>query len=207
MTIKVKICGINCLEDALNASELGADALGFVFVKDTPRYIKPHEASQIICQLPPFLSKVGLFVNSTQDEIEEVISICNLDFIQFHGEEDVSFCEQFNLPYIKAIAVKSDLNLVEYSRAYKSASALLFDTFSKNASGGTGHTFDWNLIPPNLPKPIIIAGGLTGSNLGELFRKIIPYAVDVSSGVEGHKGKKDYTMMKDFILGVRNASL
>ena len=207
MMIKVKICGITNLNDALHAAELGADALGFVFVEDSPRFIKPIDASKIISRLPPFLSKVGLFVNPSIDEVKQVINLCHFDLIQFHGDESPTFCEQFNLPYIKAISVENELSLVEYEKEYKSASAFLLDSFSKDARGGTGNIFDWNLIPQNISKPIIVAGGLNKGNLNELFNKKKPYAVDVSSGVESHKGKKDYNMMQEFILGVRNATL
>tara|TARA_B100000035_G_scaffold314796_1_gene332385 strand:+ start:43727 stop:44347 length:621 start_codon:yes stop_codon:yes gene_type:complete len=205
--IKVKICGITNFTDAIHAAELGADALGFVFVKSSPRFIKPSDASKIIGKLPPFLSKVGLFVNPSIEEVRKVMDMCHFDFIQFHGDESPSFCEQFNLPYIKAISVESDLSLLEYEKNYVSASAFLLDSFSEDARGGTGKIFDWNLIPQNTSKPIIVAGGLNKDNLNDLFNKNKPYAVDVSSGVESHKGKKDYNMMQDFILGVRNASL
>ena len=205
--IKVKICGITNLKDALHAAELGADALGFVFVEDSPRFIKPIDASKIICRLPPFLSKVSLFVNPSIDEVKQVINMCHFDLIQFHGDESPSFCEQFNLPYIKAISVENELSLVEYEKEYESASAFLLDGFSEDARGGTGNIFDWSLIPQNISKPIIVAGGLNKGNLNELFIKNKPYAVDVSSGVESHKGKKDYNMMQEFILGARNATL
>jgi phosphoribosylanthranilate isomerase len=205
--IKVKICGITNLSDAIHAAELGADALGFVFVEDSPRFITPSDASKIIGKLPPFLSTVGLFVNPSIDTVKQVVNICHLDLIQFHGDESPSFCEQFNFPYIKAISVKSELSLVEYERDYASASAFLLDSFSDVARGGTGNRFDWNLIPKNISKPIIVAGGLNKDNLNELFIKNNPYAVDVSSGVESLKGKKDYNMMQEFILGVRNATL
>ena len=117
--IKVKICGITNLNDALHAAELGADALGFVFVEDSPRFIKPNDASKIIDRLPPFLSKVGLFVNPSIDEVKQVINICHFDLIQFHGDESPSFCEQFNLPYIKAISVENELSLLEYEKEYE----------------------------------------------------------------------------------------
>ena len=207
MMIKVKICGITNLNDALHAAELGVDALGFVFVEDSPRFIKPNDASKIIDKLPPFLSKVGLFVNPSIDEVKQVINLCHFDLIQFHGDESPTFCEQFNLPYIKAISVENELSLLEYEKEYESASAFLLDSFSKDVRGGTGNIFDWNLIPQNISKPIIVAGGLNKGNLNELFIKNKPYAVDVSSGVESYKGKKDYNMMQEFILGVRNATL
>lgn len=207
MTVKIKICGITRVEDAVNASKLGADALGFVFVENTPRYISPSEASIIMNKIPPFVNKIGLFVNPQPKDVEKAKEVCNFNLIQFHGDESPSFCEQFNLPYIKAISVKEGINLLEYEYKYNTASAFLLDTFSQKVRGGSGKTFDWNLIPKNLSKPIVVAGGLRKENLVELFKVITPYAVDVSSGVESGKGIKEYQMMKDFILGVKNASL
>ena len=121
MIVKIKICGITNFEDALNASRLGADALGFVFVENSPRYIKPHDAAHIINKLPPFINKVGLFVDPSKQEVEDAARIANFDLLQFHGDESEGFCNQFNLPYIKAISVKTDVNLLEYSRQYASA--------------------------------------------------------------------------------------
>ena len=207
MTIKIKICGITNIEDALNASLLGADALGFVFVGKSPRYITPLNTSIIIDALPPFISKVGLFVNPSKEEVEDAIRVAKFDLLQFHGDENEEFCNQFNLPYIKAISVKSEVNLVEYETNYNSASALLLDTYSEKARGGTGTTFDWNLIPAEESKPLIIAGGLNNENITDLLRHTTPYAVDVSGGVEVLKGKKDYKKMENFILGVSNATL
>lgn len=207
MTIKIKICGITNIDDALNASLLGADALGFVFVGKSPRYITPLNTSIIIDALPPFISKVGLFVNPSKEEVEDAIRVAKFDLLQFHGDENEEFCNQFNLPYIKAISVKSEVNLVEYETNYNSASALLLDTYSEKARGGTGTTFDWNLIPAEESKPLIIAGGLNNENITDLLRHTTPYAVDVSGGVEVLKGKKDYKKMENFILGVRNATL
>ncbi|MGY9001296.1 MAG: phosphoribosylanthranilate isomerase [Rhodospirillales bacterium] len=207
MIVKIKICGITNFEDALNASRLGADALGFVFVENSPRYIKPHDAAHIINKLPPFINKVGLFVDPSKQEVEDAARIANFDLLQFHGDESEGFCNQFNLPYIKAISVKTDVNLLEYSRKYASASALLLDAYSEEARGGTGKTFDWNLIPKEGSIPLIVAGGLNNENIADLLRQVMPYAVDVSGGVEISKRQKDCKKMEDFILGVRNATL
>lgn len=207
MIVKIKICGITNFEDALNASRLGADALGFVFVENSPRYIKPHDAAHIINKLLPFINKVGLFVDPSKQEVEDAARIANFDLLQFHGDESEGFCNQFNLPYIKAISVKTDVNLLEYSRQYASASALLLDAYSEEARGGTGKTFDWNLIPKEGSIPLIVAGGLNNENIADLLRQVMPYAVDVSGGVEISKRQKDCKKMEDFILGVRNATL
>ena len=207
MIVKIKICGITNFEDALNASRLGADALGFVFVENSPRYITPHDAAHIINKLPPFINKVGLFVDPSKQEVEDAARIANFDLLQFHGDESEGFCNQFNLPYIKAISVKTDVNLLEYSRQYASASALLLDAYYEEARGGTGKTFDWNLIPKEGSIPLIVAGGLNNENIADLLRQVMPYAVDVSGGVEISKRQKDCKKMEDFILGVRNATL
>ena len=207
MKTKIKICGITNLKNALEAVELGVDALGFVFFKASPRYIQPRKARKIIDSLPPFVFRVGLFVNATKDEVLSAISDSRVNVLQFHGDEDEKFCNQFSLPYIKAISVKDDLNLLEYCKLFSSSSSILIDTYSKYLRGGTGETFNWDLIPESLPLPIIIAGGLDEKNVSLLINKINPYGVDVSGGVELGKGIKDYTMMKNFVLGVNNATV
>lgn len=207
MKTKVKICGITNLKNALEASEIGVDALGFVFFKDSPRYIDPIEAGKIINLLPTFLLRVGLFVNPSENEVLSAISDSRINMIQFHGDENEEFCNQFNLPYIKAVAFRDDLNLLEYCKLYASSSAILIDTYSKKLRGGTGKTFDWDLLPKELPLPIIIAGGLDSANVSLLIKTLNPYGVDVSGGVEREKGIKDYNMMKNFVLGVNNATV
>ena len=207
MKTKIKICGITNLKNALEAATLGVDALGFVFFKESPRYIQPKKARKIIDSLPSFVFRVGLFVNATRDEVLSAISDSRVNVLQFHGDEDEKFCNQFNLPYIKAISIKDDLNLLEYCKLFSSSSSILIDTYSKYLRGGTGETFNWDLIPKSLPLPVIIAGGLDEKNVSLLINKINPYAVDVSGGVELEKGIKDYTMMKNFVLGVNNATV
>ncbi len=207
MKTKVKICGITNLKNALEASEIGVDALGFVFFKDSPRYIDPIEAGKIINLLPTFVLRVGLFVNPSENEVLSAISDSRINMIQFHGDENEEFCNQFNLPYIKAVAFRDDLNLLEYCKLYASSSAILIDTYSKKLRGGTGKTFDWDLLPKELPLPMIIAGGLDSANVSLLIKTLNPYGVDVSGGVEREKGIKDYDMMKNFVLGVNNATV
>ena len=207
MKTKVKICGITNLKNALEASEIGVDALGFVFFKDSPRYIDPIEAGKIINLLPTFVLRVGLFVNPSKNEVLSAISDSRINMIQFHGDENEEFCNQFNLPYIKAVAFRDDLNLLEYCKLYTSSSAILVDTYSEKLRGGTGKTFDWDLLPKELPLPIIIAGGLDSANVSLLIKTLNPYGVDVSGGVEREKGIKDYNMMKNFVLGVNNATV
>ena len=207
MRTKIKICGITNLQNAREACELGIDALGFVFFSESPRYIEPKKARAIINLLPSFILRVGLFVNSTKEEVLSVISESRVNMLQFHGDEDENFCNQFNLPYIKAISLKDGINLLEYCQLFASSSAILIDTYSQKMRGGTGKTFNWDLIPKELPLPLIIAGGLDSKNVSSLINSVKPYGVDVSGGVELDKGIKDYNMMKNFVLGVHNAGI
>lgn len=187
---RVKICGITRQEDAWAAIEAGADALGFVFYAPSPRAVTAAQAQAIMQTLPPYVSKVGLFVNASEDEVQQVIDSTSLDCLQFHGDETADYCEKFNLPYYKAIRVKPDVNLIQCELDFASASALLLDTFSEKAVGGTGLTFDWSLIPAGMHKPLILAGGLNPDNVVQAMREVQPYAVDVSGGVEAQKGIK-----------------
>jgi phosphoribosylanthranilate isomerase len=207
LNTKIKICGITNLGNAIDAVELGVDALGFVFFKESPRYIEPKKARQIINSLPSFILRVGLFVNPSIDEVLFAIRDSRVNMLQFHGDEDEKFCNQFNLPYIKAISLRDGVNLLECCRLFYSSSAILVDSYSEKLRGGTGETFNWDLIPKEAPLPFIVAGGLNSDNVNSLISKIKPYAVDVSGGVELEKGIKDYDMMKNFVLGVKNATL
>ncbi len=207
MRTKIKICGITNPKNALDAVDLGVDALGFVFFEESPRYIEPKKARKIINLLPSFVLRVGLFVNASKEEVLSAISDSSVNVLQFHGDEDEQFCNQFNLPYIKAISFQNGVNLLEYCKLFTSSSAILIDTYSENMRGGTGKTFNWDLLPKELPLPLIIAGGLDSGNVSSLINSINPYGVDVSGGVESDKGIKDYTMMKNFVLGVHNATV
>ena len=198
--VRVKICGITRVEDALCAVNSGADAIGLVFYAPSPRCISIAQAQEIVAALPPFVAVVGLFVNATQAEIKHVLSNVNLNILQFHGDETVSDCVLFNMPYIKVVRVKVDTNLLQYQQEYASAKALLLDTYSDAAYGGTGHSFDWDLIPKNMQKPLILAGGLNAENVGLAIKKVQPYAVDVSGGVELAKGIKDADKIAAFML-------
>jgi phosphoribosylanthranilate isomerase len=204
---KIKICGITNLRNAREAARLGVDALGFVFFSESPRYIEPKKARVIINLLPSFVSRVGLFVNAPKEEVLSAISESRVNMLQFHGDEDENFCNQFNLPYIKAISFKDGINLLEYCQLFASSSALLIDTYSTKMRGGTGKTFNWDLIPKQLPLPLIVAGGLDSENVSSLINSVNPYGVDVSGGVELEKGIKDHNMMKNFVLGVNNAAI
>jgi len=203
---RVKICGITRIDDALEAVRCGADAIGLVFYSASPRHVTVQQAQQIVAKLPPFVSVVALFVNAAQSEIEAVISSVRIDIVQFHGDETAAECERIKLPYFKAIRVKPDTNLLQYEVEFSSAKALLLDTYSDSAYGGTGHVFDWDLIPKNMTKPVILAGGLTAENVGLAIEKVKPYAVDISGGVELSKGVKDAKKMADFMQSVRATS-
>ena len=202
MRTRVKICGITRIEDALAAAHNGADAIGLVFYAESPRNVSLQAAQEIVDALPPFISVVGLFVNASENKIQTVLSQLRLDVLQFHGDETVADCAQFNLPYLKAIRVKPDTNLLQYCLEFNSAQALLLDAHSDAAYGGTGQVFDWDLIPQNLPKPIILAGGLNAQNVGDAIKQAQPYAVDVSGGVEQSKGIKDVAKIAAFMRAV-----
>lgn len=203
MLHRVKICGITNLEDAMTASSLGADALGFVFYKKSPRYVAPNVANEILNQLPPFITPVALFVDANEEDVNDVIKSNSRWVIQFHGNETEQDCLKFNRPYIKALRVKDEKTLLPQLRSYPTASALLLDAYKEGVPGGTGETFNWNIIPKELNTPIILAGGLTPSNIADAMKITNIYAVDVSGGVELSKGIKDKTKLEKFILGVK----
>ena len=205
MRTRVKICGITRIEDALAAVNAGADAIGLVFYAQSPRCVTIEQAQKIVAAIPPFVSVVGLFVNASKAEIERVLSKVRLDILQFHGDETSSECEQIKLPYYKAIRVKADTNLLQCAVEFNSAKALLLDAHSESAFGGTGQTFDWNLIPKSLTKPVILAGGLTAENVGSAIKRVQPYAVDVSGGVEKSKGVKDAAKIAAFMQAVEQS--
>ena len=184
------------------AVDLGVDALGLVFYAPSPRNVTIATAADIARQIPAFVSVVGLFVNAEPSFVEEVIANVGLSLLQFHGDETLEDCERFGLPYIKAIRVKADTNLVQYARDFTSAKALLLDTYTEGVAGGTGQMFDWNLIPSALPKPVILAGGLQANNVAQAIRQVKPYAVDVSGGVEATKGIKDAQKIAAFMQQV-----
>jgi phosphoribosylanthranilate isomerase len=180
----------------------GADAIGLVFYAPSPRNVSILQATLIANQVPAFVSVVGLFVNADASFINEVISQVNLDLLQFHGDESPEYCDQFNLPFIKAIRVKSDTNLVQCAEDFSAGKALLLDTYTEGVAGGTGHTFDWKLIPKTLAKPVILAGGLHAENVSQAIAQVAPYAVDVSGGVELSKGIKDSSKLAAFMQQV-----
>ena len=202
---RVKICGITSVKDAIFAVNAGADAIGLVFYAPSPRFVTIEQAQQIVAAMPPFVSVVALFVNALPIEIETVLAQVRIDIVQFHGDETRSDCEQIKLPYYKAIRVKADTNLLQYEAEFSSAKALLLDTYSDAAFGGTGQVFDWGLVPQNLTKPVILAGGLTAENVALGIKQVRPYAVDVSGGVERTKGVKDVAKIAAFMHAVQKS--
>lgn len=200
---RIKICGITREEDLDAALSAGVDAIGFVFYPKSPRYLTPSRAAQLAQRVPPFVSRVGLFVNENKETVAQIRNAVPLETLQFHGEEKASYCEQFGKPYIKAARVQLGLDLLEYARSFPSAQALLLDAYVEGY-GGAGQTFDWSLIPKNLPLPIILSGGLTAKNVREGIDHLHPWAVDVSSGVEIAKGIKDAAQIAAFMAAVKS---
>lgn len=195
------------MEDALSAVAAGADALGFVFYPKSPRYVSPAVVRQIVAVLPPFVTTVGLFVNATAEEINQVMTLAGLQVVQLHGDESPAECEKLERwPLIKAVRVKGTDSLKGLS-AY-SVQALLLDAWSDKQYGGSGHSFDWQLLTELEWKiPVILAGGLNPANVAEAIRQVAPYAVDVSSGVEKSPGCKDHQLMTQFIRQVKQNEL
>ncbi|MFZ4859255.1 MAG: phosphoribosylanthranilate isomerase [Desulfuromonadaceae bacterium] len=203
--VKIKICGITNLEDALMAVEAGADALGFVFFQGSSRYISPQQAATILCHLPPFVQTVGLFVNEETAIVNAIADQCRLDIVQLHGEESPDYCHAVRRRIIKAFRVK-DASSLDTIADYRVAGSLL-DAWSPVAHGGTGTTFNWDIAArAAASRPIILAGGLTPENVAEAITAVKPYAVDVSSGVESAPGKKDAGLVSRFIRATRSLS-
>jgi phosphoribosylanthranilate isomerase len=203
--IKIKICGITNLDDAIAAVDYGADALGFNFYKKSPRCIDPLKAAEIIGQLPPFIVPIGIFVNDKEDRIREIVSMACIQGVQLHGDETPEFCQRFGSRVIKAFQVKNKASLERMSH-YR-VSAYLLDSYKEGMRGGTGTTFDWHLaVVAKTFGRVILAGGLTPDNVVEAVKLVQPYGVDVCGGIEKEKGNKDHMLMKKFIHDVRGAS-
>lgn len=217
MRTRVKICGITREEDALAAAHAGADAIGLVFWRRSPRAVDPGRAREIAGAVPPFVTKVGLFVDPTAEDVNAVLAVVPLDLLQFHGSESPSKCRAFGRPYLKAIPMRDQLDLLEFASGYGDAAGFLVDTFRPgDLPGGTGHTFDWSRLTPEvrlkLRAPLVLSGGLDPQNVGAAIRAVQPWAVDVSSGVEerdsdgaSRKGMKDAARIAAFMEGVRRA--
>ena len=202
---RVKMCGITRPQDALAAAQAGADAIGLVFYARSPRNVGLDQAAGIVQALPPFVTTVALFVNPAPEEVLAVMQSVRPDVLQFHGEETPEFCRGFGAPYLKAARVRPETDLIQFAALYADAQGLLLDAWNEAAHGGTGERFDWNLIPANLPKPVILAGGLSPENVRLAVETTRPWAVDVSSGIESSKGIKDAALIAAFMKEVKNA--
>ncbi|MFN3476946.1 MAG: phosphoribosylanthranilate isomerase [Candidatus Methylomirabilales bacterium] len=203
--IRVKICGVTNVFDALMCVEAGADALGFVFVEGTPRFTDPSVVEEIIRRLPPFVTTVGVFVNRSVEEVEEIANALPLSLVQLHGDERPEDCKALRIPFIKAFRVKGTGDLALLPR-YPEAKAYLLDPFIPGKLGGTGQTLNWELaVKAKAYGRIILAGGLTPETVAEAVRIVKPYAVDVSSGVEASPGRKDPEKVRRFIKQAKEA--
>jgi len=203
MRTRVKICGITRPEDAEAAAAQGADAIGLVFYRPSPRCVTLELARKIAAATPAFVATVAVFVNPTREEVEAAIRECGVTLLQFHGDESPDFCAAFSRPYIKAARIRPELDLLKYLSPHEVARAWMLDSFHGDLWGGTGGTFDWGLVPRGMVKPVILSGGLTADNVANAVKRIRPYAVDVSTGVEVSKGIKDAAKIAAFIGAVR----
>lgn len=202
MQTRIKFCGLTRIQDVQKAVALGVDALGFVFVEGSARNVDIDMAIKLIRQVPPFVIKVGLFMNAKTEDVKQVTKNVNLSLLQFHGDEEEKFCAQFDMQYLKAVPMASTESVEEFCAGYGSATGYVLDSHAKGEMGGSGEQFAWNDVPKNLGKPLILAGGLTEDNVAEAIRMVAPYAVDVSSGIETSKGIKDPVRMEKFIKEV-----
>lgn len=200
--VRVKICGTTSLKDALLAIEGGADAVGFIFYKESPRNITPKEVKEIVAQLPPFVETVGVFVNESSDKVNRIAEQCRLTAVQLHGDESPAFCRRIKRRVVKAVRVKDAESLKGMSDYV--VSGFLLDAYNEGSRGGTGQIFDWNLaLRAKKQGPIILAGGLNPYNVYTAIHRVRPYGVDVCSGVEKSPGTKDQEKINEFIKAVR----
>jgi phosphoribosylanthranilate isomerase len=203
--MRVKICGITSREDAWAAVEAGADALGFIFVKGTPRYIEPEAAAAIVAEMPPFLTTVGVFVNRTPEEIERIVRASGLNLAQLHGEESPADCRRLRVPFVRVIRVQDECDL-EALHIFPEAKGFLLDSYVADQQGGTGKSFPWEIAAKAARQArVILAGGLTPDNVALAVALVRPYAVDVSSGVEACQGRKDHRKVREFIERAKKA--
>ena len=205
--MRIKICGITRVEDALVAAEAGADAIGLVFYPPSPRAVSVDQARRIIAALPPFVTTVGLFVNAGRDELNRILDAVPLDLLQFHGDESPAECEGYGRRYLKALRVQPGDDVLAGMARYPGAAGILLDTFVAGVPGGTGETFDWTRVPAHSGRPLVLAGGLTAENVRVAIAQARPYAVDVSGGVECSKGIKDAQKVRAFIAAAKDRSM
>ncbi|MDC9724944.1 MAG: phosphoribosylanthranilate isomerase [Gammaproteobacteria bacterium] len=203
MRTRVKICGITRRQDAEFAVEMGADALGLVFYAPSPRAVTVAQAQEIVTGLPPFISIVALFVDAKIEDVQACLATLPIGVLQFHGDESPEYCEQFGHPYMKALRMREGIDLKSEVSRYRSASAILVDSYQPGVPGGTGQVFDWSLLT-DISMPLVLAGGLKADNVAKAIEQVKPYAVDVSGGVEQAKGIKDKMKISDFMQEVAN---
>ena len=201
---RIKICGLTRAQDVRAAVDGGADAIGFVFYPPSPRAVSIEHAAELVALLPPFVTSVGLFVNPAPGEVDAVLERVPLQLLQFHGDEAEAECARYGRPWIKAARMRPGVDLLEFAVSHPRASGILVDAFVDGYGGG-GKTFDWTLIPAGFARPLVLSGGLDADNVVDAVRRVRPWAVDVSSGVESAKGIKDAEKIAAFIAGVRHA--
>ena len=201
---RIKICGLTREGDVDAAVAAGADAIGLVFYEKSPRRVTLERAVQLAGRLPPFVVPVGLFVNAAPDEIERALDALPGLLLQFHGDESPAQCAAFGRPYLRAARIGLGFDLAAFARQYTGARALLLDAHIDGYGGG-GQVFDWSIVPRDLPRPLILSGGLNAANVADGIARVGPYAVDVSSGVESSRGVKDAAAMRAFCAAVRDA--
>ena len=203
MSVRIKICGITRVEDALAAAEAGADAIGLVFYPPSPRAVSAEQAADIVRALPPFVTTVGLFVDAEADDVRRVLRQVPLDLLQFHGDEPAAYCRQFQRPWMKALRVRPGDDLNQLAARWPDAAGILLDSYKAGVPGGTGETFDWSAIPAERKWPLVLAGGLDAANVASAIAATRPWAVDVSGGVEASKGIKDSEKIQAFVQAVK----
>ena len=205
MTVRVKICGITSVEQAQMVRMAGADALGLVIYEKSSRYVDVEKAAEIRAVIKPPAQAVALLVNASEHLVTQVIDQVKPDFLQFHGDESPEFCHQFNYPFIRAVRMRPGLDIDAEVAAYQAQGGFLFDAWSDDLYGGTGHSFDWSRLPTSRDYPLILAGGLTPANVAEAVTLIKPNMVDVSGGVESAPGVKDKTKVEAFVASAKNS--
>lgn len=201
---RIKICGLTRPDDVRAAVDAGADAIGLVFYPPSPRHVELKQAATLAALIPPFVTAVGLFVNASEAQVRRVLDAVPLHMLQFHGDESEADCARYGRPWIKAARMRPGVDLLEFAASHPGACGILVDAFVDGYGGG-GKVFDWSLIPGGFDRPLVLSGGLTPDNVGDAVRRVRPWAVDVSSGVESAKGIKDARLITAFIAGVRNA--
>lgn len=207
---RIKVCGMTDIAEAQGLVAAGVDALGFIFVEASPRNIEPEKAREIIASLPPFVDAVGVFVDQERDVVDDIVKYCGLTMVQLHGAESPQYCESVNARVIKTFSMGPNVELSDTNPFYDPyldvVAGILLDTYHEKVAGGTGKTFDWDLIKQRRPSaPLILAGGLNPDNIGDAVRQVRPFAVDVNSGVEISPGVKDVGAVERIVETVRAA--